>query len=120
MGRPSVSFKLNKMLSYFSKTTPPVKKYTGHHGDLSPEMEETLAKLKEWIQCEELTEDNQMWDDYYLLRFCRARNFQLPKVQEMFKTHMEWRREKKVSTIIQDFHYEERDAFQKVFPHGYH
>ena len=51
-------------------------------------MEETLARLKEWIQVEELTEDNHEWDDFYLLRFCRARNFNLAKVQEMFTKHI--------------------------------
>jgi len=33
---------------------------------------------------------------------------------------MKWREEEKVDDILSNFTFEERDAIQEVYPHGYH
>jgi hypothetical protein len=50
----------------------------------------TLEKLKEKIQEENLT-DLSNFDDLYLLKFLRARKFDLEKTYAMFKKFIEWR-----------------------------
>lgn len=44
------------------------------------------------------------WDDHDLLRFCRARKFDLAGVKLMFRACMEWRHKNNV-----DDHYEKFD-----------
>ena len=60
------------------------------------------------------------FDDYDLLRFCRARKFDLPAMQIMWQNFIKWREEQKVEDIIETYQYDEFDAVQKVYPHGYH
>ena len=49
-------------------------KFSGFMGDTSEEQEETLKEFKEIIVEQNLTSDPR-YDDYYLLRFLRARKF---------------------------------------------
>ena len=50
------------------------------------------------------------FDDYDLLRFCRARKFDLPQMQVMWQNFITWRKQQKVEDIIETFEYEEFDA----------
>lgn len=59
-------------------------------------------------------------DKYYLRRFLRARQHDLKKAKAMFLGHMEWRREFGTDSILDDFHFHERDAFISMYPQGYH
>ena len=38
----------------------------------------------------------------------------------MFLNHLEWRKSFGVDNIIEEFHFEERDAFLSLYPQGYH
>jgi hypothetical protein len=49
-------------------------------GSLSPAMEKVLADLKDHIQ-NKMGISDPRYDDRYLLRFCRARDFDLVKVR---------------------------------------
>jgi len=48
-----------------------------------------------------------MYDDYYLLRFLRARKFDMEKTKLMFNNFLEWRQNNGVDTILEDFYFEE-------------
>jgi len=50
------------------------------------------------------------FDDHDLLRFARARKFELQKMQEMFVKFMEWRKAENIDTIIDTYDYTERAA----------
>ena len=60
-----------------SKQKPHV--HLGYVGDLSPEQEGCFKQVKEWINENDVTH-NPWHDDCFLLKFCRARNFNLEKV----------------------------------------
>lgn len=59
-------------------------------------------------------------DKFMLRRFLRARNHDVRKAVEMFSNHMQWRKEIGADTIIEDFVFQERDAFVSMYPQGYH
>ena len=61
-----------------SKKTPE-KVYSGFMGDTSPEQDQCLTQFKEFVQATETNKEGR-FDDYDLLRFCRARKFVLADV----------------------------------------
>ena len=67
----------------FGKTVEKKKKFTGFKGDTSREQDQCLFDFKTWIMLNEIT-DISFYDDYDLLRFCRARQFKLKDVTIMF------------------------------------
>ena len=57
---------------------------------------------------------------YFLRRFLRARQHDLKKARDMYAATVKWRAENGVDTILDDFHFHERDAFISLYPQGYH
>ncbi|PSC67121.1 Glutamyl-tRNA(Gln) amidotransferase subunit A [Micractinium conductrix] len=61
-----------------------------------------------------------VFDRFYLRRFLRARQHDLARAKAMFMAHLQWREQNGIDTILEDFHFEERDAFLSIYPQGYH
>lgn len=77
----------------------PVDTHSGTVGDLSEDQEKVLEEFKLRIKKENITTDPR-FDDYYLLKFCRARKFDLEKTVEMFTNFINWRTEHKVDQAM--------------------
>jgi len=69
-------------------------------GDMSEDQEKALEQFRKYIKDNNITEHPQ-YDDYYLLRFLRARKFEMDKTILMFNTFMEWRKENDVDNILE-------------------
>ncbi|KAL6933732.1 probable SEC14 cytosolic factor [Hanseniaspora guilliermondii] len=100
----------------------------GTYGNLSPEQEKSLTQLKELIESNiAANTDNaatiinkERCDDLTLLRFLRARKFDVTLAYEMFFKCQKWRHENNIDSIIEDFNYEEKSIVAQFYPQYYH
>ena len=73
--------------------------FFSHMGDMSDEQQKTLEDFKKYLN-ESQAANHPMYDDYYLLRFLRARKFDMEKTKLMFKNFIDWRKENDVDNVI--------------------
>ncbi|XP_024377873.1 phosphatidylinositol/phosphatidylcholine transfer protein SFH12 isoform X1 [Physcomitrium patens] len=63
----------------------------------------------------------ELHDDYHvLLRFIKARKYDVKKAAEMWKNMLAWRMEFGTDTIDEDFKFTEIDKVRNYYPQGYH
>ncbi|KAJ7902325.1 CRAL-TRIO domain-containing protein [Mycena leptocephala] len=98
-----------------STYTPP----TGHLGNLTPEQEAALAKISEELRAEGAFVEARH-DDATLLRFLRARKFDVAKAKEMLLAAEKWQKEFGVEELVKTFDFAERAEVDKYLPQYYH
>jgi len=79
-----------------------------------------LIDFKQIIIKEKILPNFDYFDDYYLLKFCRARDFNIEGTLEMFKNFIKWRNDNGVDYICENFEFPEFNKVLKLFPHGFH
>ena len=83
----------------FGKSKKKAPEPTGYLGDMNDQQTLILKEFKDQIQTLGLSQ-NPWFDDQYLLRFCRARKFDMKKIIEMFTKFCEWRAAEGIDTIL--------------------
>ncbi|XP_045390421.1 SEC14-like protein 4 isoform X1 [Lemur catta] len=71
---------------------------SGRVGDLSPQQQEALARFQENLR--DLLPTLPNADDFFLLRWLRARNFDLQKSENMLRQHVEFRKQQDLDNIL--------------------
>ncbi|KAH3677078.1 hypothetical protein WICMUC_001833 [Wickerhamomyces mucosus] len=89
----------------------------GYPGNLDQDQEKKLLQLRENLKAKGY---ELRLDDATLLRFLRARKFDISLAEAMFEASEKWRKEFGTDTILKDFKYEEKPLVAKYYPQYYH
>ncbi|KAL5508615.1 SEC14 [Sanghuangporus vaninii] len=91
----------------------------GRVGNLTEAQERTLAQFKEELIKEGWFVEERM-DDATLLRFLRARRWNVALAKQMIIDCEKWRKEMNVDDIVKNFKFEEKKLVDKYYPQYYH
>ncbi|KAL1922951.1 uncharacterized protein VTP21DRAFT_9327 [Calcarisporiella thermophila] len=92
---------------------------TGRLDTLTPMQEVTLERFREDIKREGYF-DPSRHDDHYLLRFLRARKFDVDATMQMFLNCEKWRKSFGVDELVRTFEFPEAEQVARFYPRYYH
>ena len=95
-------------------------KASGFYDQLNQTQFDALQKWKDELKEQNIIQNFEIFDDLFLLRFLRARKFDLEKTMLMFKKYLQWKIDMKVEEINQSYEMENLIEIKKLYPHGYH
>ncbi|KAK6458765.1 CRAL-TRIO domain-containing protein [Scheffersomyces xylosifermentans] len=90
---------------------------TGYTSNLTDEQKAILKQFHDELAAMGFVD---RLDDPTLLRFLRARKFDLAKAKLMFCNCEKWRKDFGTNTILEDFHYTEKPLVASLYPQYYH
>ena len=79
---------------------------SGFYNELNQAQFDALQQWKQNLTSQNVLPNLDNYDDLFLLRFLRARKFDLEKTMEMFKKFLQWRIDMKVDEINQSYEME--------------
>ena len=95
-------------------------KASGFYDELNQTQFDALQKWKSQLKEGNVIDNFEIYDDLFLLRFLRARKFDLEKTVLMFKKFLQWRIDMNVDDLRENYQLEHLIEVKKLYPHGYH
>lgn len=100
-------------------TDPNYRPLPGRLGNLTAAQQQALDTLRGELQAEGHFVAQRM-DDATLLRFLRARKFDVAKAKAMLISAEEWRKEFGIDDLMVNFEFKEKEEVDKYYPQYYH
>ncbi|KAG1758250.1 CRAL-TRIO domain-containing protein [Suillus occidentalis] len=100
-------------------TDPNFRPLPGRVGNLTVPQQHALQTLKNQLHDEGRFVEERM-DDPMLLRYLRARKFDVPKAKAMLLAAEQWRQDMKVDEIVRNFDFTEKEQVDQYYPQYYH
>ncbi|KAI9466610.1 CRAL-TRIO domain-containing protein [Lactarius psammicola] len=100
-------------------TDPNYSPLPGRLGNLTVPQQHALDTFRKELQDEGAFVPERL-DDAALLRFLRARKFDVPKAKVMLLAAEQWRKDEKIDELVQTFEFKEREEVNKYYPQYYH
>lgn len=86
---------------------------------ITPAEKEVMLRVKAWLRETYGINCKRVWNHWNILRFCRARKFDFPKIAEMIKNYMDWCSQIQMSNIgLVDM--KQYDHLKTLYNHGYY
>lgn len=85
---------------------------------MSDHQSKVLQDLKDYIASNNLKVTSWVTDEY-LLRYCRARQFNSKKVIDMYQNTYNWRQEIGADRLCLDFDFHEEEKLMEVYQHNF-
>lgn len=92
---------------------------TGHPENLTAQQREVLLQFRQYVTETYTSLRKQLWDDWFLLRFCRAREFKLKDVKKMFDNYIEYYKTNHIGEIIKYWKQNTQEAHQVFNKHTF-
>jgi hypothetical protein len=93
---------------------------SGFYNQINQSQFNALQTWKQQLTSQNVLPNLDNYDDLFLLRFLRARKFDLEKTMEMFKKYLKWRIDMKVDELLGSYELENLIQIKRLYPHGYH
>lgn len=100
-------------------TDPNYRPGPGRLGNLTIAMLHSLEKFKKEVKDEGWFVEERM-DDELMLRFLRARKFDIVAAKKMLQECEQWRKEFGIEEIMKNFDFKEKKDVDKYYPQYYH
>ena len=94
---------------------------TGYLGNLTQQQDTVMNQVLTWVHEEGIIDMHALnFNETDILRFCRARKFDLAKVKTMLQDFAEWRRENQIDTLLETWNFPELEECKTALPNGLH
>ncbi|RKF62850.1 Sec14 cytosolic factor [Erysiphe neolycopersici] len=111
------STKFDPNYDYYDYPTTSINTQSGHPGHTTPEQDAKVHQLRRRLVQSGYTE---RVDTLTLLRFLRARKFDVAQAEKMFIETETWRKEIDLDNLTRNFVYSEKEKVFQYYPKYYH
>ncbi|RFU30862.1 hypothetical protein B7463_g5507, partial [Scytalidium lignicola] len=117
MASETPEFKLDPKYDNYDYPTVSPTSHSGHPGYTTPQQDAQVYQLRSLL---EQAGYKERLDTLTLLRFLRARKFDVTLAQKMFVDCEKWRQDFGLDDLVRDFKYEEKAQVFEFYPQYYH
>ena len=80
-----------------------------------------MHEITDWVRSENVLDmEAHDFNEHDILRFCRARKFDPPKVKLMMTSYAEWYRTEQIDTLYETWSLPSLPRIKALYPHGIH